>query len=144
MFFTGKWSILRCVLVLSYFSATHLTSCAFISIPTMIALGIIFIMICLCQCVIKFEVMIRILNCQTYSFWLMSCLLSVACILAVLFVTVVGVDSVHYYHTNITATYPACSNYSNTVTFAALVYFYVLILYTFVCCMAFCCIGCDE
>ena len=94
MFFTGKWSILRCVLVLSYFSATHLTSCAFISIPTMIALGIIFIMICLCQCVIKFEVMIRILNCQTYSFWLMSCLLSVACILAVLFVTVVGVDSV--------------------------------------------------
>ena len=140
MFFTGKWSILRCVLVLSYFSATHLTSCAFISIPTMIALGIIFIMICLCQCVIKFEVMIRILNCQTYSFWLMSCLLSVACILAVLFVTVVGVDSVHYYHTNITAMYPACSNY-NIIGISALAYFCVL---TFITCCMVCCCGCFD
>ena len=124
--------------------AIHLTTCAFISIPTMIALGIVFVMICLCQCVFKFNVMIRKLNCETYSLSLMNCLFSVACILAVFFLTAVGVDSVNYYHTNITATYSACSNYSNTFAITALIYFYVLIVYTFFCCMVCCYIGCDD
>ena len=124
--------------------AIHLTTCDFISIPAMTALGIVFVMICLCQCVLKFKVIIRKLHCQTYSLSLMNCLFSVACILAVLFVTAVGVDSVNYYHTNITATYPACSNYSNTVAITALVYFYVLIVYTISCCMICFCVGSDD